>query len=279
MTDSGEGFSSIDLVYQCLIDCDKFRAFEAALKLIVRPSSRVLDVGTGSGLLAMLAARLGAKDVTAIEFDPYIAEIARKNVEDNGLGDRVRVMTGDARSISPPAFDIVMMEMLATGLVDEMQVQAINNLCDQGVIAETTIVVPFAQESHVSLVQADFVVHGFAMRMVSHLWSHDDHSSRFKPLSEPQLMNRVTFDRENAEASDSSMIFDILTDGEVNGICLSSRTLLNESGGIAIESSSSLNPPVLVPLPQKEVSRGDRVAIDVRYRFGGSFKNFSVQYV
>ncbi len=51
--------------------------------------ARVLDVGTGSGILAVAAALLGAAEVTGLDIDPLAVRIARQNAEQNGVGDRV----------------------------------------------------------------------------------------------------------------------------------------------------------------------------------------------
>ncbi|MEQ1857458.1 MAG: 50S ribosomal protein L11 methyltransferase [Longimicrobiales bacterium] len=56
----------------------------------VQPGGRVLDVGAGSGILAIAAARLGADEVTAIEADALACEALRDNLVLNGVGDRVR---------------------------------------------------------------------------------------------------------------------------------------------------------------------------------------------
>lgn len=55
----------------------------------------VLDVGTGSGILAIAAAKLGAKDVLAVDIDPVAVNVADENVRINNLSGRVRVAEGD----------------------------------------------------------------------------------------------------------------------------------------------------------------------------------------
>ncbi|MGK7312957.1 MAG: 50S ribosomal protein L11 methyltransferase [Candidatus Longimicrobiales bacterium M2_2A_002] len=64
----------------------------------VRPGDRVLDVGAGSGILAIAAAHLGAGRVLALESDPVSCDAARRNVEANGVADRVEV---EEREVTP----------------------------------------------------------------------------------------------------------------------------------------------------------------------------------
>ncbi len=57
----------------------------------VRPGDRVADVGSGSGILAITAALLGAAEVLAVELDPWACQAARENLALNGVQERVRV--------------------------------------------------------------------------------------------------------------------------------------------------------------------------------------------
>lgn len=66
-----------------------------ALERFVEPNSRVLDVGTGTAILAIAAARLGALHVDAIDIDPVAVRVARDNVDDNQMADRVTVYEGN----------------------------------------------------------------------------------------------------------------------------------------------------------------------------------------
>ena len=75
---------------------------------------RVLDLGSGSGILAIAAAKLGAQRAVAIEFDAEANPVAERNVERNGVGDRVVILEGDAGELAPlgaPA-DIVVSNIL-----------------------------------------------------------------------------------------------------------------------------------------------------------------------
>jgi release factor glutamine methyltransferase len=71
---------------------------------------RVVDVGTGSGILALPAARAGAQTVTATDINPNAALNAAENARANGLGDRVTaVCTNLLSALAPrPLFDVTL---------------------------------------------------------------------------------------------------------------------------------------------------------------------------
>ncbi|NDY43095.1 methyltransferase [Dissulfurirhabdus thermomarina] len=77
----------------------------------------VLDVGTGTGILAVAAARLGAAAVTAVDVDPDAVEAARKNARVNGVAAVVRVVRGSADAASG-AFDLVLANIERNVLLD-----------------------------------------------------------------------------------------------------------------------------------------------------------------
>ena len=66
----------------------------------VRPHEIAVDLGTGTGVLPLLlSAREETAGFDALELDPYQADMARRSVEGNGLSKRLRVITGDLRSL------------------------------------------------------------------------------------------------------------------------------------------------------------------------------------
>jgi ribosomal protein L11 methyltransferase len=67
----------------------------------VRPGDRVADLGSGSAVLAIAAAKLGARYVAAIELDHDAIENAEQNVARNNVADRVSVIEGDAATLLP----------------------------------------------------------------------------------------------------------------------------------------------------------------------------------
>ena len=77
------------------------RGVLALMQNLVEPEMLVADLGSGSGVLAIAAAKLGAGRVVAIEMDADAIGNALENVEQNGVASRVTVLQGDAAALLP----------------------------------------------------------------------------------------------------------------------------------------------------------------------------------
>ena len=75
-----------------------------------------LDIGTGSGILAIGAAKLGFRHVTAVDIDPMAIDAAKRNAEENSLLN-VRIMEGDITA-AEGSFDLIAANLLSGILVD-----------------------------------------------------------------------------------------------------------------------------------------------------------------
>ena len=84
-----------------------------ALEDLVRPGMTVFDVGTGSGVLAIVAAKLGAKRVEAVDFDPVAVRVARENVRQNGAEDVVRTERSDLLKSVAGKADLIIANIIA----------------------------------------------------------------------------------------------------------------------------------------------------------------------
>jgi len=110
--------------FAMLNDAPRNAAYQAAIDAVVRPGDLVLEIGTGSGLLAMMAARAGAGLVVTCEQAPPIAMAAREIVAANGLADRVTVVPARSTRLKvgvelPRRADLLIMEVFDTALLGE----------------------------------------------------------------------------------------------------------------------------------------------------------------
>jgi ribosomal protein L11 methyltransferase len=111
---------------------------------------RVLDLGTGSGVLAMAAARRGARSVVAIDVDPDAIRSAEASAALNPLPDTITFQVGDFRSNPPSRADIVIAN-LTGGMLIAAAAQLAALLNEDG-----ELIVSGFDESDVELVMAAF---------------------------------------------------------------------------------------------------------------------------
>lgn len=75
---------------------------------MVRSAQCILDVGTGTGVLAIAAGKAGATSITATDINPAAVDCARANVERHGLGARIKIEQAEFAPLSPKShFDLV----------------------------------------------------------------------------------------------------------------------------------------------------------------------------
>ncbi len=274
-TDSA--FSSIDIVGQCLTDTERTKLFKKFIEKFVKKNDTVVDLGSGSGILALFAAK-SAKKVFAVEYDPYVASIAQGNFDLN-KAKNIELVISDARTAkfnSVQKFDVVVAEMLTTGIVDEFQVQAINNLHDQGLVDESTRFIPERQDTYAYLVNVNSNFFGKAISMVLHLWKwHNWSNLKLKKLSDEKLLGTVDFRYKNDEKLESEVKFEISKTGIINGMYLTSKSMFDTKNFVG--DTEALNAPIFIPLPSKKVKKGDRVIARVSYIYGGGYGFFSAE--
>lgn len=90
----------------------------------VEPGDRVIDIGTGTGVLAIIAAKLGASRVFAIDSSPDVVEIGRINAEAQGVSDRIEFIHGD---LFDPLDDEVEADVIigdVSGIPDELAAES-----------------------------------------------------------------------------------------------------------------------------------------------------------
>ncbi len=143
-------------------DVPRNDAFEAAIQAALAaagPEARVLDIGAGSGLLSLMAARAGAQKVVACEMEPMIAEMAKQIVAGNGYADRITVhplpstqlAVGD--QLEGPA-DILVSEILSSDLLTEKVLDTFED-AHRRLLAPDAIVIPRAASAMGCLVASD----------------------------------------------------------------------------------------------------------------------------
>lgn len=95
----------------------------AVLDLTVA-ARRGLDMGSGTGVLSIVAAKCGAAHVDAVDIDDCSVRSCRENVAANGVSDRVTTLSGDVRSIAGREYDFILANINRNVLLDDLPAYA-----------------------------------------------------------------------------------------------------------------------------------------------------------
>ena len=277
-----EIWSNTDFPYQCLVDVKRTTAFRSAIQAVVGPGDVVVDAGAGSGILSLFAARAGAARVCAVEVDPFLASCLRRSVHANRLERVVEVIEADIHLAPLPRdVDVFICEMMDTGLMDELQVTALNALRERGVITDRTRLIPFWYDTFVELGYTDFDYYGCKVMAPKHEWPHlgDGGSgwlaTAFHPRSGPRRVRSLDLREPIESAVDARLDIPISSEGLVNAIRISARTHLAD--GLVLGATNALNGDKVLPIDELLLAEGDVAEARVRYRMGGGLSSFRAE--
>ncbi len=99
----------------------------------LRTGARMLDVGTGTGILAIASIKLGAASAVGVDNDGWAAANALENVRVNGVADRVRVVQGELASVPASGFDVIAAN-IQRNVIEELLPGMIGFLEPQGML-------------------------------------------------------------------------------------------------------------------------------------------------
>ena len=110
------------------------------LEAMVKPGLDVLDVGCGSGILSIAAAKLGARRVLGLEIDSVAVRVAKENVRENGIGYALRIAQGSLPhpDVRPLSFDIAVANISAK-VVSEMAGELVSAVSPGGKVIASGI--------------------------------------------------------------------------------------------------------------------------------------------
>lgn len=143
-----------DWHHRMLKDQRRNDAYQAAIERAVRPGDHVLEVGSGSGLLAMMAARAGADHVVTCEMNRAVADTARRIVAANGWADRVKVVAKHSGAVGPedlprPA-DLFVSELIDDRMIGDGILEVVEDVTAR-LLRPGARVIPEALEARVAL--------------------------------------------------------------------------------------------------------------------------------
>jgi len=128
-----------------------------ALEELTHPGAEVLDLGTGSGILAIAAAKLGAGHVLAVDNDRVAVATARENVISNEVRGSISVTCGSLAEVSK-SYDLVVVNILARVIVEMAQEGLAKRVRPGGKLITTGILVEQEQKVITALERGEFAL-------------------------------------------------------------------------------------------------------------------------
>ena len=289
------GFAAPEVHISMLNDRARTAGFLAAIAETVRPGDVVVDVGTGTGVLAIAAARAGARRVYAIEATS-IGQVANLMFEANGLADRITLLEGRSTHIDlPEKADVLIGETIGN---EPLREQVLETFLDARLrfLKPDARLVPGSLSVFgvpVEIPAADLSPHTFTREAAarwcaaygmdfsplavvaaspgqSFLAQHSE-ARHWRRLSDPIRLFDVDLRRHTAAAVRSTVSAPATYSGVINGLAIffelhvSSTVRLSTEPSRAPERSNWRNPVEILPVAWT-VRPGD--LIEVPYRYG-----------
>lgn len=132
------------------------------LEKVMPQDATVFDVGTGSGILAIAAALCGAKEVKAVDIDGVAVRVARENVADNHLSDKIEVREGDLLHGTEGKADVIIANIIADIIIMLLKDIPVK-LNDNGIFLASGII-----EERVADIEAEAAKEGLKVDAIDH---------------------------------------------------------------------------------------------------------------
>ena len=150
MTEAFKESNHPALYYQGMLgDGRRMVQYRKAIEAVVRPGDVVVDLGTGLGVLAIMAAQTGAEHVYGVDVRPQIRSITERIIAANGFGGRISFIRSDAMDLElPRPVDVILNELIGDFGTDENIHECVRTVADR-YLKEDGRVIPARLSTHI----------------------------------------------------------------------------------------------------------------------------------
>jgi predicted RNA methylase len=253
--------------YCCLIDKKRTNFFKRSIFNTVKKNDIVVDVGTGTGILALFAADAGAKKVYVVEIDKRCAATLKDNFTKNGYGDIIEVVYGNALDVRlPQKVDVIICEMISTGLIEELQIPVMSHILKFG--KRNVKVFLNEYNSYIDLVSQNTNFYGHKLDIFRFDYPEIP-ETKSTPFTKKIEYLSVKFHKKNTKKKINKKIrLEVNKNGIINGIRISGKTVFFDKSVFSCSSAYSF--PLILPIQDMKVKRGDRFNVNLSYTLCGA---------
>lgn len=247
-----------------LRDAVRNRAFYRALEKCVKSDSVVLDIGAGTGIWAIAAAKLGARKVVALERDALLIGLIKMLAKENGVGEKVEAVCGNSLEIQlEKEFDIVISETIGYLGYDEnivpVMLDARQRFLKNGGLLIPETVSLFVAAAHLKIGK-EIVPNGlpFDFKRLAKLNLHSprvlNDKRDLKLLTEPQRLIETDLYRAAEQLSLENLRaeWDVSDAASINCFVIWAESVLTEGARLSTRRTSSWLPNVFRIEPVEE---------------------------
>nr|UWI49054.1 50S ribosomal protein L11 methyltransferase [Clostridioides difficile] len=127
------------------------------LEKYVNKDSKVFDIGCGSGILAIAASKLGAKEVVAVDLDEVAVKVAKENVIENKVEENVSVMHGNLTDVIKDKADVIVANIIAD-IIKILAKDVQNFMKEDAIFISSGIILDKVEEVKESLIENGFEI-------------------------------------------------------------------------------------------------------------------------
>lgn len=229
-------------------DHERNAAYREALDRQVKPGQLVLEIGTGSGIVAMMAARAGAGRVVTCEVNPILAHVAAQTVARNGYAETISVVPKLSTQLTvgpggdlPEKADVFVSELINVGMLAPRMLSVLQHARTH-LVKPDGVVIPAAATVYAMLVETPELarinpvrdIDGFDMSAFDVFRSPgyqqiDLSADAHAPLSEPFTALGFDFTRSMAEEGEQALTVTANRDGTAHGVAFWFDLLMDDA--------------------------------------------------
>ena len=253
-------FKTTPYHHDLLKDKDRLSVFWQAIQEYDSSTELAYDLGCGSGVLSYF---LSSKfdEIIAIEMDNKASKCAKDNLADFG---NVEVINGNVLDYEfSKKADLIVCEMLDTALIDEEEVPVLNYAKE------------FLKEDGKIIPQG--IINTAELVNLERHYIHWDEDVNYEVFSQPVVYSQINFLDDINPDFKADLKLKANRAGLINGLKITTYTKLDDN--IIAGPTPMLNPPLLVPLPDKQVNINDFINVEIKYIMGNGIESIETRYL